>query len=55
MTNREILEYRFVQRFMPGLFAFAYPVSGRGVPWARRLALRAWCRLLGLAVSLRDS
>jgi hypothetical protein len=30
------------RQFMPGLFAFAYPITGRGYARSRRVALRAW-------------
>lgn len=42
MRNVEILAWRVAERTAPGLWAFAYPTTGRGLTWLRRLAFRAW-------------
>ena len=54
MTPKQIREYRFAATFLPSLWAFAYPSSGRGLTWLRRRCVVLWARLFGLAVSLRD-
>lgn len=54
MTPRQIREYRAAGRFLPRLFAFAYPMSARGLYRTRRLAFRAWCKSFGLYVQCVD-
>jgi hypothetical protein len=54
MTPREIRAVREAKRFMPGLWAFAYPLEGRGYKSARRIALRAWAYAFRLRVKLLD-
>lgn len=54
MTPRQIRAGRAAQRFMPRLWAFAYPMSGRGYTMARRAALRAWAFAFRVRVRLLD-
>lgn len=54
MTPRQIRTVRAGQRFMPRLWAFAYPMSGRGYRVARRAALRAWVFAFRVRVRLLD-
>lgn len=54
MTSREIRAIRAGAKFMPRLWAFAYPMTGRGYIAARRIALRLWCEAFALRVRLFD-
>lgn len=54
MTPRQIRAVRVAGRFMPKLWAFAYPVERRGYARARRMALRAWCFAFHVRVQLLD-
>lgn len=54
MTPRHIRAVRLSERFMPKLWDFAYPVSGRQYTRARRVALRAWTFCFRLRVRLSD-
>jgi hypothetical protein len=54
MSPRQIRVYRESERFMPGLFAFAYPVSGRRYRRWRLIALRAWAFAFQVRVRLSD-
>lgn len=53
MTPRQIRHIREAERFMPRLWAFAYPMKGRSYRKLRTLAFRAWafafhCRVRSL-------
>lgn len=54
MTPRQIRAVRVAQRFMPRLWAFAYPLEGRGYARSRRVALRLWAYAFRLRVRLSD-
>jgi hypothetical protein len=54
VTPRQIRAVRAAGRFMPRLWAFAYPMQGRGYERARRVALRAWAYAFRLRVRLVD-
>jgi hypothetical protein len=54
MTPRQVRAVRVAERFMPSLWAFAYPMSGRGFDRSRRVALRAWAFAFHLRVRLLD-
>ncbi len=54
MTPRQIRAVRVAERFMPRLWAFAYPVRGRQFKRARRVALRAWAFAFHIRVQLLD-
>ena len=54
MTPREIRRVREGRRFMPRLWEFAYPPSGRRFGRLRRAALRAWCAAFRVRVVLLD-
>ena len=54
MTPRQIRAVRAGERFMPRLWAFAYPTSGRRYGVARRAALRAWVFAFRVRVRLLD-
>ena len=40
------------KKFMPGLFAFSYPMAGRSVKRIWRAAMRAWCFFFRVRVQL---
>ena len=46
MRNAEILACRVAKVTAPGLWAFAYPVHGRGLTWLRLAAFVLWRQLL---------
>jgi hypothetical protein len=48
MTPRQIRAARLSKGFMPGLWAFAYPPSGRPLRWVRLQAMVLWRWLFGL-------
>ena len=54
MTPRQIRGVRVGERFMPGLFAFAYPFKGRPFGRARLLSLKAWVYAFKVRVALCD-
>lgn len=54
MTPREIRIERAAKRFMPRLWAFAFPFQGRSYSKARILALRAWAHAFKVRVALWD-
>lgn len=54
MTPRQIRAVRVAERFMPRLWDFAYPFSGRGFKRSRRLAFKAWALAFRLRVQLLD-
>lgn len=54
MTPRQIRGCRVAERFMPRLWAFAYPLEGRGYSRSRRVALRLWAFAFRVRVQLLD-
>lgn len=54
MTPRHIRAVRVAERFMPRLWAFAYPMEGRRYTRARRAALRLWVYAFRVRVQLLD-
>ena len=54
MTPRQIRAVRVGERFMPRLWDFAYPLSGRRYTRARRVALRVWGIAFRVRVALLD-
>jgi hypothetical protein len=54
MSPKQIRYERAASRFMPRLWAFAYPMSGRSFPRLRRMALRAWAQAFHVRCTLRD-
>ena len=50
MTNEQIRASRLAHAFRPKLWAFAYPLDGRGWYPLRRIALSLWAYGLRLAV-----
>ena len=54
MSPKQIRAVRAAHRFMPRLWAFAYPYNGRPYKMARRLAFRAWAYAFRLRVQLLD-
>lgn len=54
MTPRQIRGVRVAERFMPGLWAFAYPLKGRPYRRARLLAFKAWAYAFKVRVALWD-
>ena len=54
MTPRQIRGLRVAERFMPRLWSFGYPISGRGFKRSRRVAFRLWCEAFRLRVRLFD-
>jgi hypothetical protein len=48
MSPKQIRYTRAASRFMPRLWSFAYPMSGRSFPRLRRIALRAWAQAFHL-------
>ena len=54
MTPRHIRACRAHERFMPSLWAFAYPMDGRGFARSRRVAFRLWAYAFLLRVKLLD-
>jgi hypothetical protein len=54
MSPRDALIHREAQRFMPRLWDFAYPFSGRPYRTARRLAFRAWAFAFKVRVATLD-
>ena len=44
-----------LNQFMPGLFAFAYPVRGRQFKRARRIAFKAWAFAFHVRVRMLDA
>ena len=55
MSPRDARIHREAQRFMPGLFAFAYPVRGRQFKRARRIAFKAWAFAFHVRVRMLDA
>lgn len=54
MTPRQIRAVRASERFMPRLWAFAYPIHGRPFKRARMAAFRAWAFAFRVRVQLLD-
>lgn len=54
MTPRQIRATRVAERFMPSLWAFAYPMNRRPFKRARMVAFRAWCFAFKVRVQLLD-
>lgn len=54
MSPRHIRAVRLGRRFMPRLWAFAYPMEGRGFKRSRRIALNLWAYAFRLRVKLLD-
>lgn len=54
MNPRQIRAVRAGERFMPRLWSFAYPMTGRRYTMARRAALRAWVFAFRVRVRLLD-
>lgn len=54
MSPLQIRVYRRAGRFMPRLWSFAYPITGRGYTRSRRAALRLWCFAFTVHVRLAE-
>ena len=54
MSPRHIRIMRLSRAFMPGLYAFAWPVEGRSYKASRRIALRLWAEAFSLRIRLFD-
>jgi hypothetical protein len=54
MKLRDRLIHRQSEVFMPKLWAFAYPFSGRGFRRSRRLAFKAWAWAFHVRVRMLD-
>lgn len=53
MSPRDIRAQRLAAQFLPRLWAFAYPLSGRGWFRLRLLAFGLWARALRLYLRAR--
>lgn len=52
--TRQMRIARASKRFMPSLWSFAYPLTGRGFVRSRRVAFMFWVHAFRLRVQLLD-